>query len=415
MGHMAGKDLYRKLGKKIDGLIMRAPWNDTFYQILKELYTEEEAEIIVKMPYGLGTLEDIERNTRIEKAKLRTILDGLASKGLVIDITGIGGTRYIISPLMVGIFEYTMMRTGENLSTKKWARLFHEYIQNSDFFAANLSHGEKISPIRALPHEGAVADENYVEVLDYEKATAIVEENKRFAIGICSCRHEKYHVGEKKCDVPLETCSSFGVAADFMIRRNFGKEVSKTEMLENLERSKEMRLVFSADNVKEGISFICHCCSCCCNIMEGINRFGYPNTIVTSSFIAKNDSESCAECGDCAEACPVHAIEAKPDESPVVDESICIGCGVCALTCSTGSIRLVKREQRVLHPENTFERVILQALERGNLQNLMFDNPNSATHAFMRGFVGGFLKLPPVKKALISDKYRSRFLNFMSR
>jgi Pyruvate/2-oxoacid:ferredoxin oxidoreductase delta subunit len=149
--------------------------------------------------------------------------------------------------------------------------------------------------------------------------------------------------------------------------------------------------------------------------MHGIKEFGYPNTIVTSNFIAKNDSDSCAECGDCAEVCPVDAIEAATDEAPVIDESICIGCGVCALECSTESMKLVKRDQRVLHPENTFERVILQALERGNLQNLMFDNPQSLTHSFMRGFVGGFLRLPPVKKALISDKYRSRFLKFMSR
>jgi len=415
VGHMVGKDLYRKLGKKIDGLVMRAPWNDTFYEILKELYTEEEAQVIVKMPFGIGTLKDIEKNTKIEKTKLQKILDGLAAKGLVFDISGIGGTRYVISPLMIGIFEYTMMRTGENLNTKRWARLFHDYMQDGEFWAANLSHGEKISPLRALPHEGTIAEDDYVEVLDYEKATAIVEENKRFAIGICSCRHEKYHVGEKKCDVPLETCASLGVSADIMIRHNFGREVSKSEMLESLERSKEMRLVFSADNVKQGTSFICNCCSCCCNVMHGIREFGYPNTIVTSNFIAKNNSDSCAECGDCAEVCPVNAIEAATDEPPVIDESICIGCGVCALECATESMKLVKREQRVLHPENTFERIILQALERGNLQNLMFDNPQSLTHSFMRGFVGGFLRLPPVKKALISDKYRSRFLNFMSR
>ncbi|UCE66598.1 MAG: 4Fe-4S binding protein [Candidatus Zixiibacteriota bacterium] len=415
MGHMVGKDLYRKLGKKIDGLIMRAPWNDTFYQILKELYTEEEAEVIIKMPYGLSTLKDIAKTIKIENTNLQKILDGLAAKGLVFDIRGISGTRYIISPLMVGIFEYTMMRTGENLNTKRWARLFHDYMQDGEFWAANLSHGEKISPLRALPHEGTVTEDEYVEVLDYEKATAIVEENKRFAIGICSCRHEKYHVGEKRCEVPLETCSSFGAAADYMIRGNFGREVSKSEMLESLERSREMRLVFSADNVKQGTSFICNCCSCCCNVMHGIKEFGYPNTIVTSNYIAKNDSDSCAECGDCAEVCPVNAIEAATDEAPVIDESICIGCGVCALECSTASMKLVKREQRVLHPENTFERVILQALERGNLQNLMFDNPQSLTHSFMRGFVGGFLRLPPVKKALISDKYRSRFLEFLSR
>ena len=31
----------------------------------------------------------------------------------------------------------------------------------------------------------------------------------------------------------------------------------------------------------------------------------------------------------------------------------------------------------------------------------------------MRGFVGGFLRLPPVKKALLSDTLRSSFLDFM--
>jgi hypothetical protein len=31
----------------------------------------------------------------------------------------------------------------------------------------------------------------------------------------------------------------------------------------------------------------------------------------------------------------------------------------------------------------------------------------------MRGFVGGFLRLPPVKAALMSDMLRSSFLNTM--
>ena len=57
MGHLAGKDTYRKLGKKIDGLTCRAPWNDTLYKILKELYTSEEAEFIIKMPYSLASLD----------------------------------------------------------------------------------------------------------------------------------------------------------------------------------------------------------------------------------------------------------------------------------------------------------------------------------------------------------------------
>ena len=59
MGHMVGKEAYRKLGKKIDNLPMRAPWNETFYEVLKEIYSEEEADVVVRMPYGLSDLDRV--------------------------------------------------------------------------------------------------------------------------------------------------------------------------------------------------------------------------------------------------------------------------------------------------------------------------------------------------------------------
>jgi Fe-S-cluster-containing hydrogenase component 2 len=449
---MVGKDVYRELGRKIDGLITRAPWNETFHAILKELYTTEEADLVTRMPYGMASLDKIARLTRYDKAKLRTLLDGLCEKGLVLDIDAKDRYLYTISPLIVGIFEFTMMRTRGELNTKEWARLFHEYLNDPDtFYRANCNHGERVSPLRTLPHEGTIADEEFVEILDYEKATAIVEGAKKFVIGICSCRHEKLHIGQKTCDVPLETCSTLGASADLMIRHGFGKEVSREEMLENIARSREMGLVLCADNVKKDISFICHCCGCCCNVLLGVSRFGYPNTVVTSNYIAKVDDDACSECGTCVDICPVDAItmsngngsgadsHKKPTASggpphlspsashlspsakaggpsgPVINEKLCLGCGVCALECTTGSMRLVLRAQRVLTPEDTFERVILQALERGTLQNLLFDNPQSTSHGFIRAFVGGFLKLPPVKKSLMSDTLRSRFLTFMRR
>ena len=83
------------------------------------------------------------------------------------------------------------------------------------------------------------------------------------------------------------------------------------------------------------------------------------------------------------------------------------------MACPKNAVRLVKRKQRVLHPETTFERVILASLERGTLQNQIFDDPNRLTHQFLRGLVGGFLRLPPVKQALMSDLLRSRFLSVM--
>jgi len=410
MGHLAGKDLYRTLGKKIDSLTTRVPWNNTLYEIFKELYSPEEAELIIRMPYGLANLQHIARSTKYEPGKLQKLLEGLCAKGLVMDIWINGEYHYMISPMVIGIFEFTMMRTGDDRKSKEWARLFHAYMQEDDLFAANFKRHERVSPLRALPHEGAIVDEDHVEVLDYEKATAFVDRAKKFAVGICSCRHEKLHVGEKRCAVPLETCSTFDRAIDYLVRHNFAKEVSRTEMLENLARSKELGLVFCADNVRQGVSFICHCCGCCCNVLLGISRFGYPNALVTSNFIARIDENECVSCDTCAEACPIKAIDVNNSNHPRIDETICLGCGVCALRCTTGSLKLVPRKQRVLHPETTFERVILQALERGTLQNLLFAEPQQITHKFMRGFVGGFLRLTPVKKALMSDALRSSFL-----
>ena len=423
MGHVNGKDIYRKLGKKIDNLTVRAPWNEAFYGMLTKLYSAEEADILIKMPYGLSNLERVSKITNYERSKLHKNLKSMCSRGLVMDLRLKDEYYYMPSPMVIGIFEFTMMRTGENLNTKEWARLFHEYMHRDDsFWAANFEGGEKVSVMRALPHEEAISTSGFIEVLDYERAASLVEEFDKFSIGLCSCRHEKLHIDKKQCDVVLDSCSSFGVAADYLIRNGLAKEVSKAEMLENIGRSKELGLVLNADNVKKNITYICHCCKCCCNALLGISKHGYANVIVTSSFIAEVDESKCLGCGKCSEACPINAIEmvpitenleSKKKANSKIDKSICLGCGVCGLKCNAKAVKLVKRGKRVIHPETTFERIILQCLERGTLQNQIFDNPQSITQKAMRGFLGGFLRLSPVKKSLMSDMLRSSFLASM--
>ncbi len=53
----------------------------------------------------------------------------------------------------------------------------------------------------------------------------------------------------------------------------------------------------------------------------------------------------CMGFGDCAGACPVHAICLK-DGIAHVDSSICIGCGQCVLTCPKSIISLVPRSAK---------------------------------------------------------------------
>ena len=411
--------IYRSLGKKIDNLTVRAPWNETFHSILKKLYIPEEAEVVVKMPYILSTVDRIAAITGFEKIRLQGILDKLSNKGLLLDLYNEKDGQYYFmpSPLLIGLFEFTMMRTGTSEDGKEYAKLFREYFTN--FYAANFSQNEQVSILRVIPVEETINPGDHIEFMDYEKASLLIEKSNKFALGICSCRNEKFHNGEKECDAPLDNCSTFGIGADYLIRHNIGREISKSEMIDNFARSREMGLVFSADNTKRNPMVVCQCCKCCCNYLAGVNKFGFTNSVVTSNFVSSIDEAKCTGCGKCVKLCPVDAVSLVSANDPLkkkkkkanVDKGICVGCGVCAFKCSANAIAMINRGVRVIHPETTFERIILLSLERGNLQNQLFDNPKSMTQNTMRIFIGAFLKLPPVKRTLMSNMFRSTFLS----
>ena len=50
------------------------------------------------------------------------------------------------------------------------------------------------------------------------------------------------------------------------------------------------------------------------------------------------------------------------------------------------------------------------AIERGKLQNLIFDNQALASHRAMAAILGVILKLPPLKQAMASRQMKSRYL-----
>lgn len=422
MGHLVAKDIYGALGDKLDGMQVRMPRNDALYAMLSELYSAEEAAVVVAMPYTLSTLDRIAKVSGRSNVELESMLSGLCDKGLVVDLQLGGKYYYMPAPFVIGLFEFTMMRLhDDDPDVGTISRLFVDYLEHGGFYDANFADGQRVSVARALPHLEHLGD--HVEILDYERVERVVDEAEYFSVANCSCRHKKHHAGGDVCKVPLETCTSFGKAADYLVRHKMARAISKSEMRDVVQRSKELKLVFSVDNVQKQPAFLCHCCGCCCGILEGINRHGYPNAIVSSTVVPHVDMEACNGCQKCARACHVSAISLVPQArtasskrmfEPRIEESTCIGCGVCSLVCDPDAITMRKREQHVIHPETTFERVILQCLERGTLQNQLFDEPGRLSHKAMRGIVGGFLRLSPVKKALMSDTLRSRFLASMA-
>jgi len=65
----------------------------------------------------------------------------------------------------------------------------------------------------------------------------------------------------------------------------------------------------------------------------------------------------------------------------------------------------------VITPLNTAHRTVVMGIERGKLQDLIFDNRALASHRAMAAILGVILKLPPLKQVMASQQMKSRYLD----
>jgi ferredoxin len=152
--------------------------------------------------------------------------------------------------------------------------------------------------------------------------------------------------------------------------------------------------------------------------MIAARRFGMLDPVHTTNFIPHVVDERCNGCGKCVNVCPVEAmtlVSANDPRKPnkrkaTLNDDICLGCGVCTRVCPTDGLWLEPRAERVITPVDTLHRTVLMAIERGRLQDCIFDNRALASHRAMAAILGVILRLPPLKQAMAADQVRSRYL-----
>ena len=349
-----------KLWNKVAQRFMKAgslpfPINDTIINILKMVITEEQAKFLLLLRKSSYNLEQIKPLTDMDDEALNKMIKDLNHSGALTAIPSMstGVMVYRIVPFFPGMLEFTLMRGETNENTKKIARLWQKFFDetvkltqtNYDLVVKSLENMRSIDRIVPIEQEIEVQEER---IIPLEEMSKIIEEHDIIALSTCYCRHQKDLIG-----VPCKTtnlrknCFGFGRAAEFLIRENFSEPISKEDALRIMKESEDAGLVHKAfhnglDPTRE-IEGICQCCKCCCGTFSTHYAGGSP-ILSQTSYLAKINEENCVACGTCVEKCNAEAIELE--DTAIVDEERCIGCGLCAYHCPEKAIEMERTGPR---------------------------------------------------------------------
>jgi len=417
MAHQTIKPNYSNLSDRLNRFPQGAHPSKLLFDILKILFSEKEAGLVSLLPIRPFTAKKASRIWKMDSKNTQKVLDELAGRAILVDIEQNGETVYVLPPPMAGFFEFSMMRVRDDIDQKVLSELFYEYMNVEEDFIRDLFTQGETQIGRTFVNEPSLSANNALHVLDYERASEVIKTATHRGISICYCRHKMEHM-DRACDAPQDICMTFNNSAASLVRHGHARQVDVIEGLDLLQVAYEHNLVQFGENVRNKVNFICNCCGCCCEALIAARRFAILNPIHTTNFLPEIEEEKCNGCGKCVNACPVEAmtlVSANDPNNPKmkkarVNEDICLGCGVCVRTCAKDSIHLRSRQSRVITPLDGAHRVIMMAIERGKLQNLIIDNHVLQSHRALAGLLGVILKLPPIKQVLASEQIKSRYL-----
>jgi Pyruvate/2-oxoacid:ferredoxin oxidoreductase delta subunit len=353
---MAEADVYEKLRQKISLWPIKVPRAREAMEMLKTLFTEEEAEFLTHFtaPYqDAETMDQIVERTGKPRKRVQEIVDRLVSRGLLFKFMSRrdGNVYYSLMPMVPGIFEFYFVSVRDSDEKRKMSELFEKYYMSGGGMEVGASNypWARVMPIeKTINLDKEIGVEH--KILPFEKMSEYIAASRKIAVMNCACRT---HI---KCEHPLETCLVFDYFAEFMVERGYGRYLTVEEALELLEEMEKAGLVHTTTNVQTRPQFICNCCTHACGILRGLSALHNPRAFARSNFLPVRDDELCNACKKCVRICPMEAqvYHAPHDNEPeriLFLEDRCIGCGLCAYHCPKDAIKMVKVKDQV--PETT--------------------------------------------------------------
>jgi Pyruvate/2-oxoacid:ferredoxin oxidoreductase delta subunit len=331
------KKLIENLAKRGIG-VMEIP---EFYDILRELFTPEEAVVASTQPPGdqnRVTAGDIAKMMGWTEDEVSPILESMINKGTcAFSVTD--GIRYYMAPSIGVIRNLQFMRGTSTERDKLLAKLFENYYKAQEAITGPVTH--PLPVFRVISIEKTIPVENVVHT--YDQVSYYIEKADPIAVSACYCRHQaKLADPEYNCQAPVETCMTFNRSAEYVIAANFGRKIAKKEAYEILDACEEAGLIHTGA-YNQDINDICSCCTCHCGrIVIGMKQ-AKPIIAQYSGFQPTIDAGICISCQTdrtCLEQCPMKALNRDDNQSIVVDKDLCIGCGLCVRHCKNKAIMM---------------------------------------------------------------------------
>jgi len=350
-------DVYEQLRQILDSHPSTAPKTKSIDEILRILFTQEEAAVAVTMSYKAKNVSDIAKAAEISESEAKQHLESMANKGIIYSKNKEVEKLYSLLPLIPGVFEFPFMKGGGTPMHQRLGKLWEEYHQEA---LGESFSGEPTPLMRVVAVEKSITAQDRIH--PYEEVKNFISDANYIALTKCACR-----VSTAKCDKPKEVCLIFGEAAEFLVERGFARQISKEEGMKVLDQAEEAGLVHTSNNSADRANLICNCCPCCCTVLRGRTQLKHPHAFEPSRFEACVTGEECTGCAICAdERCPMKAIEIK-DGVAVVSGQECIGCGLCVSGCPAGAIGLIERKQIPAIPATIREMGAKVLQEKGRL------------------------------------------------
>jgi len=337
----------------------------------------DEVDFLLKMGGGNLRRSEAETRTGLPKGEFNRRLTTLLDKGHMTELDPETRQHQPLLHLMCifpGWFEHYLMGGKETPDRKEFARRVTKYFAMARDVPPDVLNDilVGVGPQRSIATAGPPAPRivkidkalppQVSEIYPQHSVLSILEklpDDEVISVGHCFCRQQRKLDGDP-CRMHLaeEACLGLGPAAQHIIDRGFGRQISKQQAIKLVKESAQKgaihqvgRLVPLKDfKAKHEVDIICNCCWDCCGVVGNYSRGNLPFMLKSYYIADMPDRDECNGCGVCEQYCPVRAIAVDASGVVRINAEMCTGCGLCVVHCGEQAVRLKPFERNVFLP-----------------------------------------------------------------